>query len=61
MERNNGKVRERHNFRQKKRKFLRDKLDYDKEVAYKWKHLGNKRGRNLPNNASHRDVATPGD
>lgn len=28
----------------KKLKFQRDKSDYDKDMAYKWKHAGNKRG-----------------
>lgn len=32
----------------KKRKFVRDKTDYDKKVAYKWKHQGNARGRTGP-------------
>lgn len=32
----------------KKRKFACDKGDYERDAAFKWRHLGNKRGNNGP-------------
>lgn len=36
----------------KKKKFSRDKGDYEKQSAYRWRHSGNRRGRNVPNKTS---------
>lgn len=50
----------------KKRKFIRDKTDYEKDTAFKWKHSGNRRDKggprpNLPNSANGRDELSSSD